>query len=190
MTKTRVILIISIVACVLSAMAINKIVKNGKSEDDNTYKFDSSFIVYTIKEYSKHNWYWYNHTNMYQITNDEITFFVDRIFYSLDKTKLIAWVGEKMYNAPTLEKYSDDMAANRMCYTGDTVYHFTVLAAYKDSAGLWKLYPWGNRQVPCSNTIDIGVAELEEYYFKNIKKDYFEAVGQSGKSKAIVRNQS
>ncbi|MEO7461910.1 MAG: hypothetical protein ABIT96_04235 [Ferruginibacter sp.] len=49
MTKTRVILIISIVACVLSAIAINKIVKNGKSDDDNTYKSDSSFIVYTVK---------------------------------------------------------------------------------------------------------------------------------------------
>jgi len=171
-------------------MAINKIVKIFNSDDDNTYKTDSSFIIYTVKEYSKHNWYWYNHTNMYHITNDEITFFVKRIFYSPDKKALVAWVGEKMYNAPTLEKYNDDTAANRMCYTGDTVYHFTVLAGYKDTnTNLWKLYPWGNRQVPCCNTINVGVKELEQYYFKDIKKDYFEVVGQEGKSKGIVRNQ-
>ncbi|MEO7461911.1 MAG: hypothetical protein ABIT96_04240 [Ferruginibacter sp.] len=128
---------------------------------------------------------------MYHITNDEITFFVERIFYSPDKKKLVAWVGKKMYNAPTIEKYSDNDTANRICpLASDTVFHFTVLMGYKDSdTDLWKLYPWGNRQVPCCRTEQIGVKELEEYYFKNIQEDYFEAVGQSGKSKGIVRNQ-
>lgn len=188
MTKTRIILIVSVVACVLSAMAINRVVMHDKNNDDN--KSDSLFIVYTVKEYSKQNWHWYNSTNMYQITNDEITFFVERLFYSPDKKKLVAWVGEKMYNAPTIERYSDDKKTNRICpLAGDTVFHFTVLMGYKDNNGLWKLYPWGNRQVPCCNAINIGVKELEKYYFKDIKKDYFEAVGQEGKSKGIVKKQ-
>jgi hypothetical protein len=190
MTKTRIILIIAIVACVLSTMAINRVVNYGKGNSDEGYKSDSSFIVYTVKEYSRRGWYWYNSTNMYQIRNDEIAFFVERIFYSPDKKKLVAWVGEKTYNAPTIEKYNKNNPANKICpLAGDTVFHFTVLIGYKDDNGLWKLYPWGNRQVPCCNTVEIGVTEMEQYYFKDIKKDYFEAVGQAGKSKGIVRNQ-
>ena len=187
MTKTRIILIISVVACVLSAMAINRI-----GNDDKEYKSDSSFIIYTVKEYSKRDWYWFhNYARMYRITNDEITFFVERIFYSPDKKKLVVWVGKKMYNAPTIEKYNENDTANRICpLAGDTVYHMNVLIGYKDDAtDLWKLYPWGNRQVPCCRTEEIGVKELEQYYFKDIKKDYFEVVGQEGKSKGIVRNQ-
>lgn len=191
MTKARIILIITIIACVLSAIAINNIVKHGKGSSDKEYKSDSSFIVYTVKEYSKRDWYFFNnYARMYRITNDEITFFVERIFYSPDKKKIIAWVGKRMYNAPTIEKYSDDEAANRICPLAyDTVFHFTVLMGYKNDNGLWKLYPWGNRQVPCCKTIEKGVKELEQYYFKDIKEDYLEVVTQEGKSKGIVKNQ-
>ena len=181
-----------IVACVLSAMAIIRVVKYGKNSDDNEKKSDSSFIVYTVKEYSKRDWYWFhNHARMYRINNVEVTFFVQRIFYSPDRKRLVAWVGKKMYNAPSIEKYGKDEKDNRMCpLIGDTVFHFTVLMGYKDGDnGLWKLYPWGNRQVPCCKTIEMGLKELEQYYFKDIKEDYLEVIGQEGKSKGMVKNQ-
>lgn len=183
-------LIQATIICVFFALALNSCNRQEHLSSNREYYYDSVFIAYTVKEYSKNNWYWYNSSKMSHIANDEIDFFVDTIFYSPDRENLIVWVGEKMYNAPTMEEYSKNDTVNKLCpFGGDTIYHFTVLAGYKDSSGLLKLYPWGNRQAPCNRTIDVGVKALEKYYLEDIKSDYFEVVGQQGKAKGLVRNQ-
>lgn len=159
---------------------------------ENIDNDDSTAIIQTVKNYRAANWNSFNdYSRMYKISNDQVQVFVERVFYSPDRQKIITWVGEKMLNAGTINKYSNDEKSNRICpLAGDTVFHFTVLMGYKNSSDHWQLYPWGNRQVPCCNSVKEGLAELEKYYFKDIKTDYVEVVNQSGDDKGKIVNAS
>lgn len=150
---------------------------------------DSQFVIYTVKEFSKFNWDIFNdHSKMYKIKNNQIDYFIGKLFYNQDSSKLIAWVGEKMYNAPTIKEYSLNIKDNRICPTaGDTVINMYVLIGYRTpNSNKLKLYPWGNRQTPCYDSINNCIKELEEYYFKEIKNDYLVTVSSIGKQKGLM----
>jgi len=149
---------------------------------------DSIKIVKTVRAYSRLNFYTFkDYSKTYNITNENVKVFVERIFYSPNGQALIAWIGEKMFNANLINNYSKGNKSNRICPAGnDTIYHFKVVIGYKNSENNWVLYPWGNRQVPCCNSVQEGLAELEKYYFHDIKYDYFETVCQENDRKGSI----
>ena len=163
-----------------------------KGRDIDTVKYmdkkvDSMQIIQTIREYGKLNWYTYrDYSHLYDVSNDKLNIFINRIFYSPENKRIIVWIGIEMNNVNKINNFDENLKSDKICPSaGEKVYHFSVLIGYKSNNN-WRLYPWGNRQVPCCNSILEGEIELEKYYFKEIKADYFETVIQKGKEKGKI----
>jgi hypothetical protein len=155
-----------------------------------TYLKDSLLVIYTIKEYTKLNWDIFNdHSKMYKLKNEDINYFIGRSFYSNDDSKFIFWIGEKMINASAIKNYSVDSKNNRICPTaGDTIINMYVLIGYRlTGEKSLKLYPWGNRQTPCYDSISSCFKDLEKYYYNEMKEDYMETVVQNRKKKGQIQ---
>jgi len=136
---------------------------------------DSTFVLYTIKEWRRQDWYtWRNYARMYKMTNEQVEYFWGGVFYSPDRRKIIVWVGEKIPNAATLEIYNEkEPEVNRLCPMGeDTVYMMTAVIGYRDSINqLWKLYPLDLYSVDCSQTKEIAINIMGKYFFEQMKHD-------------------
>lgn len=184
--------IVVILICTASCHQVSDVasISDQSSLQNRVNPRDSALILSTVKEYSKLNWYTFtDYSRMYSISNDDITYFIESAFYSPDSNRIVVWLGEKMFNALTISKYSSDEKNNRICpLSKDTVYNFSVLIGYRNNrADLWKLYPWGNRQVPCCSSKSEGLAELENYYF-NMRNDVFTTITVNQQGKKLLTN--
>ena len=133
---------------------------------------DSLFIAYTLKEWSNFNWQTFtDYSQLYRITNNEVDYSVERIFYSPDMKRMIAWVSERLFNAASIENYSNNSKNNRICPTGgDTIIQMSAVIAFKDSINQsWKIYPLDYQNVECAPTKQIALKIVEEYYFDKMK---------------------
>jgi hypothetical protein len=137
---------------------------------------DSLLLVHIIQEYSKVNfWNFTDYSVMYEGSNKSVTYFVDRLFYDKDSTRLVAWIGEKMPNFQTKSKYNANEESNKICpYAKDTVFNLFVVIGYKEKSLKWKVYPWGNQQALCYSGLNEARSVLESYYFNSIKNDKIE----------------
>lgn len=147
---------------------------------------DSLFVLYTLKEFGKHNWWTFqDYSKMYNITNDRVEYFIGRVFYNSDKRKIIIWYGEKSHNASTLESYSDNPKENRLCPTGgDIVYSMSALIGFRDSIHqIWNLYPFDNQSVSCSPSEERVMDIMEQYYLDKMKGHEMLRIIQSGLKK-------
>lgn len=135
---------------------------------------DSLFILYTVKEWGKLNWWtWQDYSQMHKITNEQVEYFIGGIFYSSDKKKVIVWVGEKVPNAETIKVYSaENMEVNKLCPNGsDTVYSMSALIGYREDINqVWKLYPFDQQQATCYDRKEKVINELGQYYFEKMKE--------------------
>jgi hypothetical protein len=133
---------------------------------------DSLFIIYTVKEWSNRNWlYSEDYSKMYKMTNEQVQYFIGGSFYSPDRRKIIVWVGEKLPNAETIEIYSENSEANKICpESGDTIYTLSALIGIRDSSSqTWKLYPFNQQQAICYDSKDKVINVLGQYYFEKMK---------------------
>jgi len=166
---------------------------NNKMETYDQYRTqkieprDSLFILHTVKEWSKKNWYTFsNYSRMYKVTNEQVEYFIGGTFYSLDKKRILVWVGEKMPNAASIQIYNkDDPEVNKLCPTGgDIIYNLSALIGDRDSINqTWRLYPFNQQSAGCCVSKKQAINILGKYYFGQMKMHQMERVTQSGKRK-------
>lgn len=150
-----------------------------------TYR-DSLFILHTVKEWSKHNWYTFeDFSQMYRMTNEQVKYFLGGVFYSPDRKRILVWVGDIEPNATSLEMTRSKPELNRICPTGgDTIYSMSALIGYRDSVNqTWKLYPFNQQQATCYDTKEEVINVLGQYYFVQMKTHQMYRMIQSGKKR-------
>lgn len=155
---------------------------------------DSAYILYTIKEWSKADWYTFaNYTRMYKMTNAQIEFFIGGTFYSPDKKKILIWIGERMPNAATLEIYNkDNPKINKLCPGDqDTVCSMSAMIGVRDSTNqIWKLSPFNQQQAVCYDSKDEVINVLGQYYFGKMKAHEMSRMMQEGPQKGKLVGQA
>lgn len=155
---------------------------------------DSLFILHTVKEWGKKNWYTFaDYSKMYKMTNDQVEYFIGGTFYSPDRKKLLVWIGERKPNALTREIYNeDDPEVNKLCPNGKAfVYSMTALIGIRDSVNqIWSLYPFNEQQATCYESINKVINILGQYYFVQMKSDLAYRMMQSGARKGHKESQA
>jgi len=144
---------------------------------------DSLYINFTHRAWGEANWWTYsNYSKMYEMTNNQVDYFVSVAFYSPDRKKIIAWIGQKFPNSRSIKKYSEISSNNRICPRGpDTVYTMSAIIGYRENAGsIWKLYPLELQSVVCSSTKEEAERILTAYYFHYMKSHEMFRVQQDG----------
>lgn len=147
---------------------------------------DSLFVLYTVKEWAKHNWYTFrDYSKMYNMTNDQIEYFFGGVFYSPDKKKILVWLGQKKPNATTIKTYSEISEVNKLCPNGESiVYSMTALIGIRDSLNqIWSLYPFDQQQAVCYESKEEAINVLAQYYFSQMKGHQMYRMIQSGERK-------
>jgi hypothetical protein len=147
---------------------------------------DSLYILHTLKEWHKINWSYYeDYSRMYQLNNEQVEISIERFFFSPDKLKMIALICEKMPNAKTLEKYSEDSLNNRICPTGgDTIYLMSALIGFRESIHqLWILYPLALQFVDCSPSKEMVLKYMESFLSSEMKNKAMWKIKQEGKER-------
>ena len=147
---------------------------------------DSLFVLYTVKELGKLNWYTFaNYSAMYQMKNEQVEYFIGGTFYSPNRTKIIVWIGERLPNARTIDKYSEDPEVNRICPHGsDTIYLMSAVIGFRnDPDSTWQLYPFNNEQAVCWITKEQVLNILGQYYFEKMKGHAMYHISPSGPRK-------
>ena len=155
---------------------------------------DSLFVLYTVKEWGKKNWYTFtDYSQMYKMTNEQVEYFLAGTFYSPDRKRILVWVGEKKPNAATIVTYSkDNPEVNKLCPNGkDVVYSLSALIGMRDSVNqTWKLYPFDQQQATCYDSKDEVINVLGRYYFVRMKTDEMPRIMQSGERKGYKELQA
>lgn len=149
---------------------------------------DSLFILHTVKEWSKKNWYTFeDYSQMYKMTNSQVEYFIGGIFYSPDRKRVLVWIGQKTPNASSLEVTHSKAELNRICpVAGDTIYSLTALIGIRDSINeIWRLYPFNQQQAICCKDKEQAINILGQYYFGQMKSHQMYRMVQSGKEKGI-----
>ena len=147
---------------------------------------DSLFILSTIKEWGKMNWYTFeDFSNSYKMVNDQIEYFIGGTFYSPDRKKIIVWIGNKKPNAESIQSTRSKPELNRICpIAGDTIYSMTALIGIRDSIDqLWELYPFNQQQATCYDSKENVINVLGQYYFEKMKTHQMYRIMQEGKRK-------
>lgn len=147
---------------------------------------DSLFILHTVKEWAKHNWYTFeDYSKMYKMTNAQVDYFFGGIFYSPDTMKILVWLGQKKPNAAAIEIHNYKPEINKLCPNGrEIVYSMTAVIGIRDSTNrVWKLYPFNQQQATCYDSKDKVINVLGQYYFNQMKKHQMYRMMQSGKNK-------
>jgi hypothetical protein len=180
--------------CGKTTKNINKVETYDQFRTQQIETRDSLFILYTVKEWSKLNWYTFeDYSKMYKMTNKQVEYFIGGTFYSPDKKKILVWVGEKVPNAETLENYNEKKPeTNKLCPDGaDTIYTLSALIGVRDSINtVWKLYPFNQQQATCYSTKEEVLNVLGEYYFKQMKTHQMYRIMQGGKRKGYKESQA
>lgn len=151
---------------------------------------DSLYILNTVDSLSRIGWNRFeNYSRMYEVNMDDVQYFVPSVFYSPDKRKMVAWVGDKVANGKTRERYSDKEELNRICPTGgDTVYSMSALIGYRSNTdSLWHLSPLDMENVGCSPSMDRVLNIMGQYYFEQMKTHAMYGVVQSGPEKGDLK---
>jgi len=119
---------------------------------------------------------------MYEVNMEDVQFFVPNVFYSPNRRRMVAWVGDKVSNAQTRVRYSEEEHLNRICPTGgDTVYAMKALIGYRSNTdSLWNLSPLNLNVVTCSPNMDVTLNAMGQYYFEQMKTHAMYGVVQSG----------
>lgn len=162
-------LLMSLQSC---GQTYNKMETYDQSPSQQIELKDSLFVLFTVKEWGKKNWYtWGVRSDIYKITSDEVEYFIGRTFYSPDKKKILVWIGEKLPNAYSLELIRPKVELNRICPTsGDSIYTMTAIIGYREAVNnIWKLYPYNQKQITCAPDIKSMIIEMEDYYFNQMK---------------------
>jgi hypothetical protein len=184
----KLIFLFSLLFCLQSCVQ-NKNIKLDTYDQYRTQRIeerDSLFILYTIKEWHNNNWWTFrDYSTLYQTTNDQVEHFIGGTFYSPDRKKIMVWIGEKMYNAKTIENNRPKLELNRICPTaGDTVYSMSaVIGIRKNVNDSWQLYPFDNRAAGCYGSKKGVISELGRYYFEKMKIHKMFKMIQSGENK-------
>lgn len=151
---------------------------------------DSLFILYTVKDWAKKNWYTFeDYSLMYKMTNDQVEYYFGGTFYSPDKKKMLVWIGEKIPNLETKERYNSEIEANRLCPNGGNFIHsMSAVVCTRDSINsLWKVYPLNLQQATCYETKEKVLNVLGQYYFIKMKDHPMYHMLQSGESKGKLK---
>lgn len=151
---------------------------------------DSLFIMHTIKEWGKKNWYTFeDYSKMYKTSNDKVEYFIGAVFYSPDKKKILVWIGDKVPNAETIAIYNKEKKeVNKLCPNGkDTVCSLTALIGIRDNINqAWKLYPFNQQQAICCKNKEEAINILGQYYFEKMKDHEMYRMIQVGKRKGYL----
>jgi hypothetical protein len=179
-------LLISLQGCGQTGNSIAKMKTYDEYRTQRIEPRDSLFILHTVREWGKEMWStWAVRTDMYKMTSNDVEYFLGGGFYSPDKKKILVWVGEKMPNATSREMTRSEPKLNRICPTGgDTIYSLSALIGIRDNANqIWKLYPFNQQQVTCSDTKSKAINILGQYYFEKMKTHEMYRMMQEGKRK-------
>lgn len=133
---------------------------------------DSLFVLHTVKELSLLDWFTFsNYSKLYNMSNDEVEYFIGGVFYNPHKTKMIVWIGEKMPNANFIGHYSEEATNRRICpVSGDVVHSMTSLIGIRDcEEEMWKLYPLNNQQAVCYDSKMEVTNVLGTYFFQEME---------------------
>lgn len=129
---------------------------------------DSLYVLHTVKELSAMNWWTFeDYSRMYVMSNDEVEYFIGSVFYNIDKTKMIVWVGEKTPNAKTLSQSRKNSRENRICPTGGkVVFSLMSMVGIRNCPNeMWNLYPLENQSAVCCSSEEECKRVLSHYYF-------------------------
>lgn len=151
-------------------------------KQEMTYR-DSLYILFTVKEWGKVIWdSWGVRTDIYNMSYEDVEYYVGGTFYSPDSTKIIVWIGTKEPNSATLEKYSADEESNKMCPNGnDTVYSLSAVIGTRSTIhDVWEIYPFDKQQAVCCSSKEESINILGRYYFKEMKSIKMYRIMQTG----------
>lgn len=151
---------------------------------------DSLYVLHTVREWSLSDWYYFHdYSKMYEVKMEDVQFFVPSMFYSPDRRRMVAWVGDKIPNAQTKVQYSEKDQLNRICpMGGDTVYSMLALIGYRSNTdSLWHLSPLNLKLVTCSPSMDRVLNIMGQYYFEQMKTHGMYGVVQSGPEKGDLK---
>jgi len=188
------VLLLLLLACLQSCRQ-----RNNKTETYDQYRTqkieprDSLFILHTVKEWGKKNWYtWKDFSRMYKMTNEQVGYFIGGTFYSPSRKRILVWVGEKMPNARSIEMTRSKPELNKICPTGgDTIYTLSALIGMRDSVNkTWKLYTFDQQTAGCFDSKDKVINVLGKYYFGQMKAHQMSRIMQSGKRKGYKKLQA
>jgi hypothetical protein len=148
---------------------------------------DSLFILHTVKEWAKKNWYTFeDYSKMYKITNEQVEYFIGGVFYSPDKKRILALVGQKVPNAATIKIYNkENSEVNKLCPRGpDTIYILSAVIGVRENINqIWKLYPFNQKQATCFGSKEKTIDILNQYFCYEMKTDQMYGITQTGRKK-------
>jgi hypothetical protein len=147
---------------------------------------DSLFVLHTVKIWGEKNWHtWNDYSKLYSISKNDVEYFIGGTFYSPDKKKMIVWVGEKLYNAKSLEMTRGVEGLNKICPNGgDTIYNLSALIGIREDINQsWKLYPFDQQNAVCFDTKEEAINVLNQYYFTQMKTHQMYKMMQNGRKK-------
>jgi len=147
---------------------------------------DSVFILYTVKEWGKYNWWIYpDYSKYYKMSNSDVEYFIGGTFYSPDRKKIMVWIGKKLPNAETIESYNPKPEINRICPEGtDTIYSMCAVIGIRENVNdIWQLYPFDRKQAVCGDCKEWVISTLGKYYFEQMKNHQMSRMVQSGENK-------
>ena len=188
------VLLLLLLACLQSCRQ-----RNNKTETYDQYRTqkieprDSLFILHTVKEWGKKNWYtWEDFSRMFKMTNEQVEYFIGGTFYSPNRKRILVWVGEKMPNARSIKMTRSKPELNKICPTGgDTIYTLSALIGMRDSVNkTWKLYTFDQQTAGCFDSKDKVINVLGKYYFGQMKAHQMSRIMQSGKRKGYKKLQA
>lgn len=145
-----------------------------KLNGDKMEMRDSLLIMYTLNEWTKANWNAYNdESRLYKMKREDTKFWIGAIFYSPDKTKMIAWIGTKEPNVQAKESSSSNPENDRLCPGGpDTIYGLRAVISIREHANQqWTLFPLDNYKVFCARSKEEATYWLSNYFFKDMADD-------------------
>lgn len=125
---------------------------------------DEQYILFTVEQFIKQHFYTFGYYNDYDhigLKLEDVKIEVERIFYSPDKLKMVAWI---FYTVPN----NKDYARKDQNY----YYNAEALVGFRENPSTtWLIYPFDEFSANGSGTKDWLHNQMGQYYFEKMAKD-------------------
>lgn len=148
---------------------------------------DSLFFQYLFKEVKDNNTIDLGYVqDMYRVTKDQYKFDVAAVFYSPDKTKILAWVRIRYPNGSTYKIFNKDVPeAQKECGCPNKImYGMEAFVGVRKKNGIWSLNRFDDASLgQCSESYVYLLDEYSRFFLRDMKYKSKEIVRQYGKKK-------
>ncbi len=139
-------------------------------QDFETYEYvpqqtiesrDKQYILYTIKQFIKQDFYTYGYYEQFGLAEEKVKYEVERIFYSPDKLKMVAWI---FYTVPNNEDYAKE--------NQDYYYNAEAIIGFREQPNApWIIYPFHQFEANGFSVKNKLKNQMGQYYFDKMAED-------------------